>query len=90
LRPAFADFFFNLPDPGHQLLLERVHPGFLFIHESAHQIIWQQTINQLAEDFRMGKADVDPKKLNTCETSYCELSGLCRIDELRAGVSEDE
>ncbi len=51
---------------------------------------WQQTINQLAEDFRMGKADVDPKKPNTCETSYCELSGLCRIDELRAGVSEDE
>jgi len=51
---------------------------------------WQQTINQLAEDFRMGRAEVDPKKPNTCQTSYCELSGLCRIDELRAGASEDE
>ncbi|MFW2439472.1 MAG: PD-(D/E)XK nuclease family protein [Arenicellales bacterium] len=45
---------------------------------------WQHTINQLAGDFRSGKADVDPKKPSTCETSYCELSGLCRIDELMA------
>lgn len=46
---------------------------------------WQQTIKQLAGDFRSGKADVDPKKQTTCETSYCELSGLCRIDEMMAG-----
>ena len=50
---------------------------------------WQQTINQLAEDFRKGKADVDPKKPDTCQTSYCELSGLCRIDEMMAGHSDD-
>ncbi|MCK5360434.1 MAG: PD-(D/E)XK nuclease family protein, partial [Gammaproteobacteria bacterium] len=45
---------------------------------------WQQTIEQLAGDFRSGKADVDPKKPSICETSYCELSGLCRIDEMMA------
>ncbi len=50
---------------------------------------WQQTIDQLAEDFRSGRAAVDPKKPSTCETSYCELSGLCRIDEMMAGVSDD-
>jgi hypothetical protein len=47
---------------------------------------WQQTIEQLAGDFRSGKADVDPKKPTTCETSYCELSGLCRIDEMMAEI----
>jgi len=57
---------------------------------------WKQTINQLAGDFRRGKADVDPKKPTTCETSYCELSGLCRIDELiattesKSAVNENE
>jgi len=50
---------------------------------------WQQTIKQLAGDFRSGKADVDPKKPTTCETSYCELSGLCRIDELMAGADDE-
>jgi probable DNA repair protein len=51
---------------------------------------WKLTINQLAEDFRSGKADVDPKNASTCKSSYCELSGLCRIDELMAGGGEDE
>jgi ATP-dependent helicase/nuclease subunit B len=50
---------------------------------------WQQTIKQLAGDFRSGKADVDPKKPSTCETSYCELSGLCRIDEMMAGADDE-
>ena len=46
---------------------------------------WKLTINQLAEDFRHGRADVAPKKPTTCASSYCELSGLCRIDEMKAG-----
>ena len=50
---------------------------------------WKQTINQLADDFRHGRAEVDPKKPSTCETSYCELSGLCRIDEMMTGQADD-
>ncbi len=62
------------------------NPQLKEVTESWPQVLvdWQQTIHQLAGDFRSGKADVDPKKPNTCETSYCELSGLCRIDELIA------
>jgi len=48
---------------------------------------WRQTINQLAEDFRQGRAEVDPKKPDTCASSYCELSGLCRIDEQSAELT---
>ena len=48
---------------------------------------WQHTINQLAEDFRQGRAEVDPKKPDTCASSYCELSGLCRIDEQNAELT---
>ena len=60
------------------------------ITESWPQVLvdWKQTINQLAEDFRSGKADIDPKKPTTCDTSYCELSGLCRIDEMMAGTEQ--
>ena len=48
---------------------------------------WQQTINKLAEDFRQGRVEVDPKKPDTCANSYCELSGLCRIDEQNAELT---
>jgi probable DNA repair protein len=47
---------------------------------------WKLTIYQLANDYRHGRADVNPKKPTTCETSYCELSGLCRIDEMMEGA----
>ncbi len=50
---------------------------------------WKLTINKLAQDFRHGRAEVDPKKPSTCQTSYCELSGLCRIDEMTAGHPDE-
>ena len=62
------------------------NPQLKQITEQWPQVLdeWLLTINQLASDFRKGRAEVDPKKPDTCETSYCELSGLCRIDELQA------
>jgi ATP-dependent helicase/nuclease subunit B len=67
------------------------NPQLKEITEQWPQVLvdWQQTINQLAQDFRCGKADVDPKKPGTCATSYCELSGLCRIDEMMAGTGTE-
>ncbi len=41
---------------------------------------WKTTVENLATDFKSGKAEVDPIKLgSTCR--YCELSMLCRIHE---------
>ena len=43
---------------------------------------WRHTIEILAENHRNGDAAVDPKKDNTCKTTYCQLQSLCRINEL--------
>jgi ATP-dependent helicase/nuclease subunit B len=41
---------------------------------------WKQAIEQLAEDFIHGRADVDPRDYpTTCE--YCGLQSICRIQE---------
>lgn len=40
---------------------------------------WNTTLQQLADDFFAGIADVDPAYYDTCQ--YCELHGLCRIGE---------
>jgi len=41
---------------------------------------WQHNLQQLAEDYLAGKADVDPKNgNNTCR--YCDLTSLCRVNE---------
>lgn len=42
---------------------------------------WQTTLNQLTEDFCLGKAAVDPKKFPTTCT-YCHLASVCRIGEM--------
>lgn len=43
------------------------------------QADWQQTIEQLTQDFVAGKAEVDPKQYpQTC--TYCALKSLCRIE----------
>ena len=73
----------NLPPSRNPQLKQITEQWPQVLHE------WLFTINQLASDFRNGRAEVDPKKPDTCETSYCELSGLCRIDELLA-ASEAE
>lgn len=41
---------------------------------------WRSTLEHLAEQFRQGLAQVDPKDPTSCQ--YCDLQRLCRIDEL--------
>jgi ATP-dependent helicase/nuclease subunit B len=46
-----------------------------------HQVArWREVLERLAEEFRDGRADVDPKP-KACE--HCGLWGLCRIREVR-------
>lgn len=40
---------------------------------------WKRALEQLADDFCLGKAEVDPKHSNVCD--YCDLSTLCRLNE---------
>jgi len=45
-----------------------------------HQLLeWRGVLEHLAQDFRGGKAEVDPKRDNTCDN--CGLRALCRIRE---------
>jgi ATP-dependent helicase/nuclease subunit B len=42
---------------------------------------WHREVHQLAEDFAKGKAEVKPfSQDKSCR--YCDLSGICRIDEV--------
>jgi len=44
---------------------------------------WNTVLNSLATDFVQSHIDVDPKEGEmTCRKIYCELSPLCRINEL--------
>ena len=57
----------------------------------AEQLIgWRENIQQLAEDFLAGRAEVDPRDYpKTCER--CGLESLCRIQENPAALAaEDE
>ena len=38
---------------------------------------WKDTLNNLADEFMAGKAEVSPKNAQAC--TYCEFEGLCRI-----------
>jgi hypothetical protein len=40
---------------------------------------WRRVMENLARDFRGGKAEVDPKRDNSCDD--CGLRALCRIRE---------
>ena len=60
---------------------------------------WSQVLGQLAESFRAGRAEVDPRDgVKTCEKVYCELAALCRVrerlpgsgDENAGGVDDDD
>ena len=53
---------------------------------------WKQTMEKLGQAYRNGDAAIDPKhKSKTCENTYCNLSSLCRINELTTldGVSTE-
>ncbi len=52
---------------------------------------WRTKIEQLAQDFLAGRADLDPREIpKTCET--CGLQALCRIHETAAykGTADEE
>jgi hypothetical protein len=50
---------------------------------------WKVYIERLAKDFLSGRADVDPRDYpKTCER--CGLQTLCRIQENRIALDEDE
>ena len=40
---------------------------------------WKEILNNLADEFLDGNADVSPKNSQCC--SYCEFSGLCQIEK---------
>jgi len=48
---------------------------------------WRQVLAALGEDFRAGRAGVDPKDDDACR--YCELPPMCRIDERRGALGDD-
>ncbi|MFV1983606.1 MAG: PD-(D/E)XK nuclease family protein [Thiohalomonadales bacterium] len=44
---------------------------------------WETVIKSLANNFIQGHIEIDPKNgLSTCKKLYCELSAICRINEL--------
>jgi probable DNA repair protein len=50
---------------------------------------WQQAIEELAQDFISGRAEVDPRDYpKTCER--CGLQTLCRIEETRSGLDAED
>jgi probable DNA repair protein len=57
---------------------------------TAEQLLdWRDCIEQLAEDFIAGRAEVDPRKApKTCER--CGLQTLCRIQENAALLAEED
>ena len=58
---------------------EKVNYPYQASNWGAQKQRWQQTIEQLAEDFSLGKAAVDPLEPSTC--NFCDLHSLCRINE---------
>jgi ATP-dependent helicase/nuclease subunit B len=49
---------------------------------------WREVLAALGDDFRAGRAGVDPKDDDVCK--YCDLPPLCRIDERRGIPGDDE
>ena len=50
---------------------------------------WRMTLQRLGEEFRAGRAAVDPKNgKKTCE--LCHLGMLCRVSEARPEVGEED
>lgn len=49
---------------------------------------WREVLAQLGADFRAGRAGVDPKDETVCR--YCDLPPLCRIDERRGSLGDDD
>ena len=57
-----------------------IHPAGSFDQQVLE---WRRVLDRIAEDFRAGKAEVDPKQ-GACDN--CGLRALCRIREFESGV----
>ena len=49
---------------------------------------WQPILEQLAEDFMQGRAEVDP--VNELACAYCPYAGMCRIKQLQGPLAGEE
>ncbi len=59
---------------------------------SVQQGLWRDELNRLGDNFRRGRAEVDPKDAythNSRACSYCDLGPLCRINELAASELDE-
>src|SRR5262249_54752735 len=51
------------------------------------QVVWEQNLSRLAEDFRLGKAEIDPVQGDkTCRS--CHLASFCRVKAARNEFGE--
>ena len=73
--------FPGLPPKTNRYTQELVDAGFNMEETITN---WRQVLHRLMSAFLQGEANIDPKNgRKTCDTSYCELQRLCRIDELQ-------
>jgi probable DNA repair protein len=88
-RPAGTSTRAPRPQPGFAGYVDEA-AGRTFQDRAAVFAAWQSTLARLGEQFRQGRAAVDPKDpAKTCQ--YCALPALCRIDPARvAAESETE
>ncbi len=49
---------------------------------------WRRVVEKLANDFRTGQAQVNPKSRSTCE--YCGLTALCRVRDVQVAEEADD
>lgn len=66
---------------------ERSERSLTPLEMASQQDAWQSRLTQLAENFRAGNAEVDPKQGNTT-CAYCRQMLLCRIREQQNGSGE--
>ncbi len=72
-----AELIPDLPPSRKSVLKEATEQWPQVLHD------WKLVLNSLATDFVNGHIAVDPKEgLVTCKKLYCELSPMCRINEL--------
>ena len=58
-----------------------------FKNWSALKTSWNEIMTGIAHDFRVGKAEVNPKNATTCR--YCDLQAFCRIYEVVDAEADD-
>lgn len=91
VRPGDSEFTGRVADPIATLLPNLGRTTALVKKPlTVEQLIdWREAIEELAEDFLAGRAEVDPREYpKTCER--CGLQTICRIQENRAALDGDD